>query len=410
MTLPTEKEMLLTVVVPCYGQAGFLQRSVGSIAEQKGSDEFEVLVIDDGNPSEEECRTAVAKLHESFPHLNIRLIRQENKGLSGARNTGFREATAEYVYPLDADDWLEGEDYLSSCLEVARSQNVGVVYTNVKLMNTKEVRQMQYDIDKLCLHNCFVSSCLISKATWQTCGGYDEAMRQGYEDWNFWLTCVEKGIQFAKSERGVFVYDNTREDSMVQNAYQNHEVLYPVLVSNHPCLFPQGKKPPESVALTVMIALCNEPEALSDLLNSLFQYGKTLKFNVVVIGQQNDPSWPVVERVKHRRVDVNFRCVEIENDLLTCLREEVWQLSSPYVFITPANRKLTDKAVLLKACRMLDINPYMNGMAGMDDGLILRKSMAVAHLKSLSEEKPIERLWEDCVVKFRQCGENYWSD
>jgi glycosyltransferase involved in cell wall biosynthesis len=85
------------VVIPCYNQAHFLGEAIESVLSQS-YEHFEIIVVDDGSTDE---TSEVASRYEG-----VRLIRQENRGLAGARNRGLEEAKGEYVVFLDADDRL----------------------------------------------------------------------------------------------------------------------------------------------------------------------------------------------------------------------------------------------------------------------------------------------------------------
>ena len=78
-----ESPPLVTVVIPCYNQAHFLGEAIESVLSQSYRN-FEIIVVDDGSTDE---TSEVASRYEG-----VRLIRQENRGLSGARNRGLGEA------------------------------------------------------------------------------------------------------------------------------------------------------------------------------------------------------------------------------------------------------------------------------------------------------------------------------
>jgi glycosyltransferase involved in cell wall biosynthesis len=99
---------LVTVVIPCYNQGRFLGEAIESVLSQSYSD-FEIIVVDDGSTDD---TAQVASRYEEV-HEEVRLIRQENRGLAGARNRGLAEARGEYVVFLDSDDRL-----LPNALEV----------------------------------------------------------------------------------------------------------------------------------------------------------------------------------------------------------------------------------------------------------------------------------------------------
>ena len=87
----------MSVVVPCYNQAHFLGEAIESVLAQSYPN-FEIIVVDDGSTDN------TSEVAESYP--KVRLVRQENRGLSGARNAGMARSEGEYVVFLDADDRL----------------------------------------------------------------------------------------------------------------------------------------------------------------------------------------------------------------------------------------------------------------------------------------------------------------
>lgn len=88
---------LVSVVIPCYGQAPYLEEAIESVLAQTYS-QVEIVVIDDGSPDN------ASRLAGRFPW--VRCIRQPNGGLAAARNAGVRESEGELLVFLDADDRL----------------------------------------------------------------------------------------------------------------------------------------------------------------------------------------------------------------------------------------------------------------------------------------------------------------
>lgn len=93
--------MLFSLIVPVYNTKDYLERCLSSIEEQDFTD-YELILVDDGSTdgSSEICDKFSEK------NSNCRVIHQTNKGLSGARNTGIQEATGDWIWFIDSDDFI----------------------------------------------------------------------------------------------------------------------------------------------------------------------------------------------------------------------------------------------------------------------------------------------------------------
>lgn len=121
----------VSVIVPVYGAQDWIGATIESVLAQTFTD-FELLLIDDGSPdrSYEICK--------GFADKRIRIIRQENRGLPGARNTGIRHARGELLALLDADD-LWRDDKLELHVEhFAKRPQVDVSYSASRLIDEND--------------------------------------------------------------------------------------------------------------------------------------------------------------------------------------------------------------------------------------------------------------------------------
>ncbi len=85
------------MVIPCYNQAHFLSEAIESVLAQDHP-HTEIVVVDDGSTDN------TAKVAAHYPQVH--LIRQQNQGLSAARNVGLESSHGDYILFLDADDRL----------------------------------------------------------------------------------------------------------------------------------------------------------------------------------------------------------------------------------------------------------------------------------------------------------------
>lgn len=89
----------ISIIVPCYNAAKSIERTINSVLQQSYT-QWELILVNDGSGDN------TATLIRSFSDSRIRLVEQENKGASSARNNGMRHAKGEWLCFLDSDDTL----------------------------------------------------------------------------------------------------------------------------------------------------------------------------------------------------------------------------------------------------------------------------------------------------------------
>lgn len=120
----------VSVVIPAYCCAKVIGRALESLLRQSRRPD-EIIVVDDGSP--DDIPSAIAPYAQ-----HVRLIRQANRGASGARNAGIDAATGDFIAFLDADDeWLPSK--LETQLDVfARHPEVGLVSSRYRVISPHE--------------------------------------------------------------------------------------------------------------------------------------------------------------------------------------------------------------------------------------------------------------------------------
>lgn len=183
---------LISVVIPTYNHVRFLEDAIQSALKQSYP-KVEIIVVDDG--STDSTHTLVERFGE-----RVHYIWQENRGLSGARNTGIAAARGEYIALLDADDFWE-PNYLESVHRVlAADARLGAVYTGLQFVNSKGERLPQPCVstvpsdqlyDRLLDGEFFApSAVLVRRTCFERVGIFDVALRAS-EDWDMWLRVAQ---------------------------------------------------------------------------------------------------------------------------------------------------------------------------------------------------------------------------
>ena len=209
MAEPLLSQPAVSVIVPAFNAARWIGQTIESVLAQSfGS--FELIVVDDGSTDD------TATVVQRYCDARIRYIRQENKGLPGARNTGIRHSAGGYLAFLDADDlWHEHMlrdtvNYLDAHPEVA------VVRTGWYYVDAQGSRMALQPaactwtgdvLERLLADNAFIIiAALMRRACVEAIGLFDETLRTGNEDWDFWLRLAAGGNRFGylDAERALY--------------------------------------------------------------------------------------------------------------------------------------------------------------------------------------------------------------
>ena len=122
--------MLFSVIIPLYNKAPYVAKAIQSVLAQTFT-EYELVIVDDG--SKDDSAEIAAKAIEGHP--NCRLIKQENAGVSMARNNGVALSQGDYLCFLDADDWWEPTFLEEMSKLIKEFPGAGIYGTNYTIVN-----------------------------------------------------------------------------------------------------------------------------------------------------------------------------------------------------------------------------------------------------------------------------------
>ena len=111
--------MTISIIIPVYNVEKYVEKCILSCENQDiPKEDYEVIVVNDGSP--DGSLVIVERVAQEYP--NIKVISQENGGLSAARNAGMQNATGEYYMFVDSDDWI-AENCLGKLTKKLRDEN-----------------------------------------------------------------------------------------------------------------------------------------------------------------------------------------------------------------------------------------------------------------------------------------------
>ncbi|MHB1105096.1 MAG: glycosyltransferase family 2 protein [Lutibacter sp.] len=202
----------ISIIVPCYNQAQYLDEALQSVLDQTYTN-WECIIVNDGSPDNtEEVAKKWIEIDNRFKYLF-----KENGGLSSARNAGIIVAQGMYILPLDADDKI-ALNYVSLGIQSFQTDaSLKVVYSGAeKFGNETGIWNLQpFSLKAIALENMIFCSAIYSKDDWERIGGYDINMINGYEDWEFWIALLKNGGKVKRLDIIGFYY-RMKPNSMIQ--------------------------------------------------------------------------------------------------------------------------------------------------------------------------------------------------
>ncbi|RZL34535.1 MAG: glycosyltransferase family 2 protein, partial [Pedobacter sp.] len=234
------QDLLFSIIVPCFNQGEYLEKTLKSILEQTYSN-WECIIINDGSIDNTEfIANTYCKQDVRFTYLT-----QKQSGVGAARNHGLRNAKGKYIKFLDADDWIQS-DLLEKCYP---PHNVELVLCQAKFsfLNTKilhpyhcNITKINFNFENLLLnwgdgfdipiHCGLISSDLLKNFA------FDEKLKI-WEDWLMWLFISKQNPSILKVKNAYAIYrkwnngaTSNRERTILDqfNVYQHAIVLYSV--------------------------------------------------------------------------------------------------------------------------------------------------------------------------------------
>jgi glycosyltransferase involved in cell wall biosynthesis len=244
------KDARISVLLPCFNHGQWLDEAVGSVVDQTWQ-EFEIVIVNDGSTD-----PATHEKLRNWSKPRTRVIHSENRGLPAARNLAAAHATGEVFCALDADDrlaptWFEkGMGLLRARPDLAFASHWLETFGDEHWKWSPE----QCDLPALLARNTVNGAALVRRSAFEAVGGYDERMRHGCEDWDFWLRLVERGYKGEIIPEVLFHY-RRRVESMSRVMMRDEAYRGPLddLIGRHERSFREN---------LVSVVIAKEKEAL----------------------------------------------------------------------------------------------------------------------------------------------------
>jgi glycosyltransferase involved in cell wall biosynthesis len=238
--LTTSNSPVIAVVVPLFKHSVLVADALESVLSQESNYPFVIIVVNDGCPFEE-SDLQIKSIAAVYPD-RFRYVVQPNRGLSAARNTGIDYAlghfsTIQAIYFMDADNALFPGALDAAYSKLVAEPETSWVYPNIDMFGIRRSFDYSgpYSVLKHTQYNICEAGSLVHRRVFDAGARFDEKMKLGYEDWDFWLTAAGCGFRGAQHPHFGFRYRN-RGESMLSQSHRDDAEIQSYIRRKHPQL------------------------------------------------------------------------------------------------------------------------------------------------------------------------------
>jgi glycosyltransferase involved in cell wall biosynthesis len=201
---------LVSVVIPCYNHARFLDSTITSVLEQTYQP-IEIIVVDDGSTD------GSAQVAARYP---VRLVGQPNQGVASALNTGLAAARGAFLSTLGSDDLMHPR-YVEACMDALRAEPAAsFAYTQMTLFGAvnRLYPGLPFHPETLAENDYVPAAFVMRRSAFDNVGPFDVLIPR-CEDWDLLLSMAEQGMWGVYIPQPLFFYRQHRK------SYNSHDFL-----------------------------------------------------------------------------------------------------------------------------------------------------------------------------------------
>ncbi|AWB26057.1 glycosyl transferase (plasmid) [Methylobacterium currus] len=231
----------LSIIIPIFRHSGLVREAMYSLTQQAGFTDVDVIFVDDGCP---DPQTYATLTFFSNQWVNVHYIRQFNSGLSAARNRGISFTLknipeVEAIYFLDADNFLAPYSIFAMQEALISHPDADWFYPDVRMFGFRVFNDYSgsFNAYAASVINICEAGSLIRRRMVESDLRFDETMRLGYEDWDFWLSAIERGfrgrhlpslgLSYRKRAESMLA-DSGRSDSQIREYMRRKHDLFQI--------------------------------------------------------------------------------------------------------------------------------------------------------------------------------------
>ena len=223
----------ISVVIPCYNDGRYLPETLQRLKEQTYRS-FETIVVNDGSTDPHTLEVLNRVRAEG-----ITVLDKPNGHLSSARNEGIRHATGSLIVTLDADDYYAPSFFQKGIDTLRKQPETGVVSSHIRFFGTRKgtSKPRGGSLNNFLFSNECPACAMFRKECWEQAGPYDEGMKHGYEDWEFYIRVTSRGWKVHVIKEPLFYYRQSEKSMHANDTMANRPEIIDYIVEKHADLY-----------------------------------------------------------------------------------------------------------------------------------------------------------------------------
>lgn len=185
----------VTVIVPLFNYASYVEETLESVYNQT-LPEIDLVIVDDKSTdsSQDVAKSWIERRYKRFNRCTL-VSNDHNFGLSATRNKALEFVETEYFFALDADNQIY-PSALEKLLSAVDASGAQAAYSQLEIFGESHDVGEAYvwDTERLIHGNYIDAMALFSVSSVQTCGGYHQFDRDGWEDFDLWCGFADRGF------------------------------------------------------------------------------------------------------------------------------------------------------------------------------------------------------------------------
>ena len=221
---------LISVVIPCFNDGKYLPETIRKLNLQTNQS-FEIIIVNDGSTDSNTLHV----LDQLAKQPNIIVLHKENGRMSSARNHGVKHAKGKYIAALDADDYFDASFFAKAIAILEQAPNTAVVTSYIQYFGNKTgvSKPRGGNAFNFLFSNQCPACAIVRKEIWDQVGGYDESMKLGYEDWEFYIRITKLNKEVHLIPECLLFYRQTEKSTLKNDTHPNRAAIIQYILEKH---------------------------------------------------------------------------------------------------------------------------------------------------------------------------------